>query len=165
MTRHLGQSYALSVLIVVLCAIGSYRPEAPPRPGRPPNPAPGHHVARAPAPAEGRPAEEPVEGDAVRKPVVAARAEPASPALVTRVAGPVGPPPSATTRTVARPSPRARTQPRGAFARVEAGETLPDLARRVYGSPAMAEALWRANRDQLPAAESRLEVGMLLRTP
>ncbi len=48
---------------------------------------------------------------------------------------------------------------------VEPGEKLADVATRVYGSPDEAEALWRANRDQVAMIDSALAKGTLLRTP
>ena len=55
--------------------------------------------------------------------------------------------------------------PRRAFASVEPGEGLADVARRVYGSADAADRLWQANRDTLPRPETPLAPGTLLRTP
>jgi hypothetical protein len=52
-----------------------------------------------------------------------------------------------------------------AFTTVGAGESLADVAIRVYGSPESAEMLWRANRDFIEQRDSSLRAGMLLRTP
>ena len=52
-----------------------------------------------------------------------------------------------------------------AFTTVGAGESLSDVAIRVYGSPESAEMLWRANRDVIEQRNSSLRAGMLLRTP
>jgi hypothetical protein len=215
MSQHLGPSYTLSVLIVILCAIAFYRGERsspPPRPapsdsdqsprgraGEPrssragesrPSPALVDETSRAP---EGRPDRGDAqkqhrggsESDVARgredvgpRPAPG-RVEPvasgSSTALTSRppahsVEGPRAAEASFTsvqgeTKPVARPVARARPGPRGAFARVEAGETLADFARRVYGSAEKADDVWRANRDQLPSAESPPEAGMLLRTP
>jgi nucleoid-associated protein YgaU len=60
---------------------------------------------------------------------------------------------------------RPRTGTRGAFARIDDGETLADVARRVYGSAEKVDVLWKANRDQLSKPEAPLGAGMLLRTP
>lgn len=54
---------------------------------------------------------------------------------------------------------------RSAFTTVEDGETLEDVARRVYGSVDQAELLWRVNRDLLPRRSSPLAAGSVLRTP
>ena len=52
-----------------------------------------------------------------------------------------------------------------AFTTVGAGESLADVAIRVYGSPESAEMLWRANRDVIEQRDASLRAGMLLRTP
>jgi nucleoid-associated protein YgaU len=57
------------------------------------------------------------------------------------------------------------TAPPSAFTVVQAAETIEDVALRVYGTTAEAEALWRANRDALPRKNSPLLAGMMLRTP
>lgn len=51
------------------------------------------------------------------------------------------------------------------YTRVAAGETLGDVALRVYGSPAFQQKLWWSNRDQVRDARAPLEVGSILRTP
>ena len=56
-------------------------------------------------------------------------------------------------------------QPASAFASVEAGETLADVAWRVYGDESAAATLRSANRDQLSGPDATLHAGMLLRTP
>ncbi|MFO0910163.1 MAG: hypothetical protein U0794_17770, partial [Isosphaeraceae bacterium] len=55
--------------------------------------------------------------------------------------------------------------PRGAFTVVRPGESLREVARRVYGSEEAAEGLWKANRDLIDEAEGPLTPGALLRTP
>jgi nucleoid-associated protein YgaU len=55
--------------------------------------------------------------------------------------------------------------PRPAFAIVEQGETLAQVAVRVYGSNDATEALWQANRDQVERVDSPLARGTLLRVP
>ena len=57
------------------------------------------------------------------------------------------------------------TSPRSAFAMVAEGESLPEVAERVYGSRLASEALWKANRDQVERVDSPLAIGTLLRTP
>ena len=69
--------------------------------------------------------------------------------------------------TVARPAipviaPRS---PRSAFAEVEAGERLSDVANRIYGTAEAVETLWRANRDQIAGRDDPIEAGIWLRTP
>lgn len=51
------------------------------------------------------------------------------------------------------------------FTVVEQGETLVDVARRVYGRGEAAPVIARANRDVLPREGAALEPGELLRTP
>jgi nucleoid-associated protein YgaU len=57
------------------------------------------------------------------------------------------------------------TGPRSAFTVVQGGETLKDVAVRVYGSANHLVLLWRANRDVLPRSDSPLAAGAVLRTP
>jgi nucleoid-associated protein YgaU len=45
------------------------------------------------------------------------------------------------------------------------GESVADIAERVYGSRRYATELWRANRDQLASASASLAEGSVLRTP
>jgi nucleoid-associated protein YgaU len=45
------------------------------------------------------------------------------------------------------------------------GESLPDIAERVYGSREATESLWKANRDQIERVDSPLAIGTLLRAP
>lgn len=92
-----------------------------------------------------------------------------------RLAGPEPPPPTPAVPTprpapaavpaATRPEPAAPRRPDAAFTRVEPGEDLAAVARRVYGAGGDVEALWRANRDQLAAVDAPLVAGMLLRTP
>jgi hypothetical protein len=55
--------------------------------------------------------------------------------------------------------------PGSPFTHVQNGETLRDVAVRIYGSPDMLDSLWRANRDVLPRKDSPLTEGTVLRTP
>jgi hypothetical protein len=54
---------------------------------------------------------------------------------------------------------------RSSFTEVGPGESLADVALRVYGSEKDRDRLWRANRDLLPSPEAALEAGVILRTP
>ena len=76
-------------------------------------------------------------------------------------------PPSIAARPAARtePEPVKPVEPRGAFTRVREGETLTDVARRVYGSDADVKTLWLANRDRLDRLDSPVTAGSILRTP
>ncbi len=67
-------------------------------------------------------------------------------------------------RTVSRVRVNAPRSP-GVFTTVERGETLADVATRVYGTSGTAAHVWRANRDQLLTVETPPRAGMLLRTP
>jgi nucleoid-associated protein YgaU len=55
--------------------------------------------------------------------------------------------------------------PHSAFTQVGEGESLTDVAVRVYGTSEATSALWRANRDIIARRETPLEVGLVLRTP
>jgi hypothetical protein len=57
------------------------------------------------------------------------------------------------------------TGPRSAFTAVKDGESLDDVAIRVYGTSDRADSLWRANRDLLPQRTSPIPAGAVLRTP
>lgn len=84
------------------------------------------------------------------------RPEPAS----APSAAPTPESPPATATLPSSPSPV-----RSSFTRVEDGESLAAVARRVYGPTADADRLWRANRDLLATREAPLVAGSLLRTP
>jgi hypothetical protein len=69
---------------------------------------------------------------------------------------------------LASPAPVVRedvSEPGPGFAIARPGETLPDVALRVYGSTDASEVIWRSNRDLLPHRDSPLRAGALLRTP
>lgn len=66
------------------------------------------------------------------------------------------------TRAQYRPTQR---RPLAAFTDVRSGESLADVARRVYGTEQATQSLWLANRDQVSEPEASLRSGMLLRTP
>jgi hypothetical protein len=186
MNEHAGPACALSGLIVGIFAVLLHDrnppPPVPPSPARGVSsasprggapsspdtpaairPAPPREVAASPAPAEGA---------SVARPTVALREirvenppTPGSP--------PPGPPPEAKARPrPSRPEPPVEPPkkptppfPRSSFAIVEPGESLADVAARVYGSKEAAEALWKANRDQVERVDSPLARGTLLRTP
>lgn len=66
------------------------------------------------------------------------------------------------------PSPSKAPPPRrptAAFTRAEPGETVAQVAHRVYGDPAYARDLWLANRDSLGSTEAAVLRPTLLRTP
>jgi nucleoid-associated protein YgaU len=160
MSQQLGPTYFLSVLVVIGCAITFYRAEKPAYSPSPP-------VARA---QREETIVEPDVGSGNHRP------EPDSARLVAgagtstprRESTPVTsaePRRAQVTAPVMRPVLRRQSVTRGAFARTEEGDTLEDVALRVYGTPGRAEALWKANRDQLTNPGAALAGGMLLRTP
>jgi hypothetical protein len=55
--------------------------------------------------------------------------------------------------------------PHATFTLANEGETLKDVAIRIYGSEVEAEALWRLNRDLIGRSDVSLSAGTLLRTP
>lgn len=182
MTRHLGVSVFLSVAIVVFFAVVLYQPEGPA-----PAPASAPVAERsAPEPATSPPDTTPTEPRPVPTADVHVSETPPAPPVVRTL--PVSRRPAAPGPAVARslarpPEPLARSQPspraktakprrpaattgrRLAFIQADAGETVADVALRVYGSPEAAGALWMANRDILPDRDTRLSAGTVLRTP
>ncbi len=177
MNEHAGPASALSVLIVGVFAVLLHDRQPPPKASPP---LPNKQVIvndlirqpkspTTPDVSSSRPA----KVSATEKPVVRA-------AEVRKPAEPVTPPTS-TARVEKRPdtqgsaTPRpsvsteppksVATSPRGPFTVVQAGETLVEVARRIYGTTDAAETLWRANRDQVAMIDSPLTRGTLLRTP
>lgn len=61
--------------------------------------------------------------------------------------------------------PSAPSGPQQAFTSVRQGESLRDVAIRVYGSADELDSLWCANRDVLPQKDSLPAAGSVLRTP
>ena len=55
--------------------------------------------------------------------------------------------------------------PSSAFTYAMPGESLADIAVRVYGSPDSARKLWMANRDIIDSPDATPCGGTLLRTP
>ncbi len=140
MNENVGASFGLSFLIVGFFAVALYQPDKPPPP-----------VAAVPAASPVEPVEaHPPEAVTVR-PVAARPRERAA-----TVARPVSHRP---TREV------VRLEPRGVFTRVRDGETLADVALRVYGAESASGNLWAANRDLLDRPDAPLSAGSVLRTP
>jgi hypothetical protein len=73
--------------------------------------------------------------------------------------------PPMTDRIARRDVPSRPPEPRGPFTRVRVGESLSDIALRVYGSGNAADSLWKANRDLIDREDTPLREGALLRTP
>ncbi len=141
MDRDAGAGAVLSFAVIALVAVAFHRPESPPvaLPAARPIEAVDPPAAPPPAPTPGVPLAEPPPADSEPEP----SARPIRPA--------------SRRRAVPRPS--------SAFTIVAEGETLADVARRVYGSEDQAEALRRGNRDQLDVPGAVVRAGMLLRTP
>jgi hypothetical protein len=122
--------------------------------------------------AQGMPAEEHEKGKPVpvaEAPAVAAVKSTKGPGtapfqVVTRSADPVSIPKEKPVRLAAGSSP-ARPAHRSPFTTVRDGETLEDVAIRIYGSSDQLDLLWRANRDILPRKNSPLSAEAVLRTP
>lgn len=82
-----------------------------------------------------------------------------------RAPSPVAPARTQPSVTAKTPSAVSANRPKNAFDRVRDGESLADVARRVYGEGADLEAFWKVNRDQLASPEAEVRPGMVLRTP
>jgi nucleoid-associated protein YgaU len=176
MNEHAGPACALSGLIVGVFAVLLYEKDEPPPVAK--------TTARSVVDASPRRVEVPPDGS-LPGPKQDHRASPAPPAKsanapteVTAVATPAPRPQDAgaaasvrekpPSQPESRPEPAKRPSPalpRPPFTVVESGETLVDVATRIYGSGDSAEALWKANRDQLERIDSELSRGTLLRTP
>ncbi len=168
MDRHLGASITLSFALVAVFAILLYQPEHTPLPraeadvpaGEPERAGPGSHV-RMPAltPTEPlaarppRPASVPVTGE--MRPIATAAASEGRPDSE----------PPTPKGKVAANRPTAKLTAHQSFTETLEGETLRDVAIRVYGSPEEVEWLWRLNRDLIRRREVALPSGTLLRTP
>lgn len=184
MTRHAGASILLSVLIVVFFAVALYphkhaahsavsarsvaKATNPALPTvRPAPPAtPGIPLADPPMDSAPRTAARSAEKvpNRVVETVSANQPRPSRPATFA----PVSRPPTVSRATPSAPprapaaSPRA---PRSAFTQSVEGETLVDVAVRVYGSSESAQTLWMVNRDVIDDSQTVLVAGTLLRTP
>jgi hypothetical protein len=163
MNRHVGASFTLSVMVVIFFAVALYPSDrkratvsleplaspstTPPGPAGPPSTAPTPVV---PSP----------ETTPVSVP------EPPRVAVLEQAPGPpereanAAPP---RVRVISRT--RAVSAPRSAFTVVSDGESLDDVAARVYGTTDRAEWLWLSNRDLIERKDASLRAGMLLRTP
>lgn len=152
METRAGVSVVLSLCIVAVAAVALYHPE----------PARTSKVAIVPASEAGPgPTEPRIVADAsepLPEPTAGVPLPAAEPTAPRPVAVPA--PKPAPTRQVAR-----RRRPDSAFTTIGVGETLADVASRVYGTADAADSLFRANRDLLNAPDDPLQVGGMLRTP
>lgn len=187
MFERWGATFALSFGLIVVAALILYRPDPPPGEasdpgafgtGRPPDAVAGAAPAgiEPPAPTEGRPWAGGIDPSPPPRPPTAE--PPAAPRLVDRTED-VGAGLARTTRLASSEAPlgpasrrgpaasRTRRAHQAPFALAEAGETLADVARRLYGSGSResTEWLWRANRDLVSRVDEPLRGGMVLRTP
>ena len=167
MNRNVGASFSLSVLTVLTFAVVLYQPDAPPvrsvskAAPSPPAPREAAEIVEAHEPPVSAPASV-VVGNTVATPAVAV-SRPAVPVVsrTVQTAGSATAPRPVSRREVVRPP---VAEPRGAFTRVRRGETLADVARRVYGTDD-AESLWKSNRDLIDGPAATPGEGTLLRTP
>lgn len=181
MNRQVGPSIVLSVLIVCFFAVALYRHDPPRSTGARSRLTAADAIARSrSAPLSGPSRSSAVEAETVE------RVRPASSRREIEFgARPLSPEESiATSKPTSAISTRAATgglrgaghpangqraavvhRPGSSFTVVEADETLEDVARRVYGSGALVDSLWRANRDALSRKDAPLTGGMVLRTP
>jgi hypothetical protein len=163
MDTRTGISFGISFFLVVLAAVALHRPEpSAPKPvaqtakpveavpiprdtiaPTPPEPTPGH-----PWPAPSVPATPESKVDNAVRPAEPIAVAPTSGSVVRKVARPANP-----------------RRPRSAFTTVAKGESLADVAYRVYGTEEAKRSLWLANRDHLDQPDSPLTAGMALRTP
>ena len=165
MNRNVGASFGLSVLTVLTFAVALYQPDSPAKPVSTTGPVvvPSVEIVEAREPSN------PPPTAPVRVTVTAAPPRTAP----IRSMNPTTPTPSRVERLVATTRPVSRrevepdpvNEPRGAFTKVRRGESLKDIARRVYGSDEAADALWKSNRDLLDRPDAILGEGALLRTP
>jgi nucleoid-associated protein YgaU len=153
LNARVASSFVFSVLIVAVTAVALYRPEPPP--SEPLAEGSAFKAADAPPPTPGAARADPSGGSETDGPSKGSTAMvpngQASPQEVIRSN-------EAAARTT---GPSARP----AFVRVEPGESLADVAVRVYGSTEAAASLWAANRDQLARPDEPLAPGSVLRAP
>jgi nucleoid-associated protein YgaU len=151
MNQHLGASYTLSVLIVIGFALLMAKSDitVPTR--------------REVAP-KSNPRVKSIERST--EPVAQVKAAPKQgqgqieASIVMPASSPVS-----LARPISHVKPATALKPRGEFTTVRPGESLVEVARRVYGTEAHVAKLWHANRDQLPDRSTTPRVGMTLRTP
>ena len=162
MNEHAGPACALSALIVGVFAILLHEKTPTPTPPGPPvrQVAPPSHVeARGPeaSVSKGRPPVAVVE-------TLLVATLPGTAEVATR-SGPPASRPADPPLDLSGPPKSPLRRPSAGFAIVGSGESLQDVAIRVYGSTEATESLWKANRDQADRMDSKLAPGTLLRTP
>jgi hypothetical protein len=153
MDRQPGASITLSFALVGVFAIILYQPEHAPFPHKGEDIAVGN-AEHPPPPPDPPP---PMPPPTAAEPLTAEPAPAPAPAAAVILAG-AGPNRPSSRPPVMRPAQEGFTQ-------ALEGETLHDVALRVYGSADETEALWRLNRDLVSGREATLSAGTLLRTP
>jgi hypothetical protein len=168
MDEHLGASIPLSFGLVIVFAIVLYQPDEIPLPRGGPDVSASKPQRARTAPSSPLPELTPEEPLVRRSAAAATDAEasamrpiPAADARGDRIAS--VPLPSASKTPVRRSIPVL--PPCEGFAQALDGETLRDVAIRLYGSADETEAIWRLNRDLIRRREGILPAGTLLRTP
>jgi hypothetical protein len=127
----------------------------------------GAAASSPPAPSRASARNEPAaEPEVLAQPPASNSTRPTTPpakAGTTRSPGPTVADTPPVTKRASEPTPEFG--PQQAFTAVRQGESLRDVAIRVYGSVDELDSLWRANRDVLPRKDSALTAGSVLRTP
>ena len=164
MNKNVPASFGLSVVIVLFFAVILYQPDPPPSkagavektaasdPSQPPQTKPGEAAVATAA----------VAGKPIASTLKAPKRD-ARPIIMPVAVVVERPKETATARRVVIPDPP--NEPKGAFTHARAGESLTDVAQRVYGDADQDKKLWLVNRDVLDRADAPLRPGMLLRTP
>jgi hypothetical protein len=182
MDQHLGASITLSFALVVFFAIVFYQPDQPPSPApvagavevaragpvddsipplTPAEPPSENLHAPRPGPASGdHRASRPDNGDA-------SSGGSTSEQIATSDGGDPRPRPEPSAPGLKDgPGPETIKAPKhDGFTMAIEGETLKDVALRVYGPSGDDEMLWRLNRDLIDTREAVLAAGTPLRTP
>ena len=175
MNDHAGAACALSALIVGVFTILLHDKNPPPIASKATvssaRPKPDVDPSPLGMKSSDRPTLQPIPIPTVDNPRSPAPDLPPKPSKITAVTGPSPEKPATRVAEVPsadrnRPSTsKPTTLPKTPFTVVRDGESLLDVANRIYGSAQAAESLWRANRDQLAAVSSPVPRGTLLRTP
>ncbi len=165
MNERPGLTFLLSFLLVGFAAVILYRPDPPraPRPSEVPRDEAEVYVAGE-SPADVVATSAPVATSGVPWP----EERDPSPSRIPPVTTTAREPSARSEAPLARAS-ASRSEPRGVpnspFATVLEGESLEDVAVRVYGSADASRELWLANRDQVERLDEPLKAGTTLRTP
>src|SRR5579883_1027951 len=154
MTRHMGASFALSYLIVGIVAIVLYQPDHA-RPHRPSNQPVAKNETPPARPREPLPEVTPalplIEATPIVETMTSRRPAWTAPDVDVPTSRPTAMASTANLDDSPRPIPPSRLQPishrrvprepRSAFTQVDEGESLADVALRVYGTPDAAQSL------------------------